>query len=267
MILLQKIRNFIWSKRFLKNFGILIAIYVLLYFGAQWYLSARTNSGQRIEVPELIGKNAKNIEALMGDLPLQVEILDSIYDPTKVEGTILEQDPSPTKKSEVYVKEGRTIRIRVSKRTQLVEVPDLVNKSQRFAETVLRNRSFKYRPEYKPSVESDGAVMQQLYQGKPIAPGTKIPIGSTIKLVIGRNEVGIPLEVPNLYGMSIVEAKDRVAAMTNMELYIVCNGCISKSDTLAARVKSQSPEYTEGAVVASGSSITIYATKDEGNPQ
>ena len=57
MILLQKIRNFIWSKRFLKNFGILIAIYVLLYFGAQWYLSARTNSGQRIEVPELIRNN------------------------------------------------------------------------------------------------------------------------------------------------------------------------------------------------------------------
>ena len=71
-------------------------------------------------MPNLIGKNAKNVTALMGDLPLEVEILDSIYDPTKVEGTILEQDPMPTKKTDVYVKEGRKIRLRVSKRTQLI---------------------------------------------------------------------------------------------------------------------------------------------------
>ncbi|TNE75372.1 MAG: PASTA domain-containing protein [Bacteroidetes bacterium] len=266
MLLLQKIKNFIWSKRFLKNFVILIAIYVILYLILQWYLSAKTNFGQKIEVPNLIGKNAKNVESVMGDLPLKVEILDSIYDPTKVEGTILEQDPMPTSKTDVYVKEDRTIRIRVSKRTQLIEMPDLVNKSQRFAESVLRNRSFKYRVDYKPSVESDGAVMQQLYQGKPIAAGTKIPIGSTVKLIIGRNEVGIPVELPNLYGLSIQDARDRVNAMMNVELFVVCAECITKADSLAAHVRSQSPEYSEGAVIASGSSITIYATKEAVNP-
>lgn len=267
MVLLQKIKHFVWTKRFLKNFLILIGVYLLLYMLLQWYLSSKTNFGQKIEVPNLIGKNAKNVTALMGDLPLEVEILDSIYDPTKVEGTILEQDPMPTKKTAVYVKEGRKIRLRVSKRTQLIEMPNLVFKSQRFAESVLRNREFKYRIEYRPSTEADGAVIQQLYKGKPIKEGTRIPIGSTVKLIIGRNEVGIPLELPNLSGLSIVDARNRVAAMTNMELFIVCPDCLTKADTLAAHVRSQSPEFTEGAVIASGSSITIYATKEPVNPQ
>jgi beta-lactam-binding protein with PASTA domain len=262
MELLQKIKHFVWSRRFLYHFLALIVFYILLFFVLKSCLSFSTNSGQKLEVPNLIGKNAKNAQGLIGDLPLEVEVLDSIYDPTKIEGTILEQDPLPTSKSDIYVKEGRKIRIRVSKKTQLVEMPDLINKSQRFAETVLRNRSFKYRLDFKPSVEAAGAVMQQFYNGKPIKPGTKIPIGSTVKLIVGRNEVGIPVELPDLYGMTIPEARNRVAAMMNTELFIVCPDCMSKADSTVAKVRSQSPEFTEGAIIPSGSSVTIYATKE-----
>lgn len=262
MELFQKIKHLVWSRRFLYNFLAVIVFYILLFFVLRSCLSFSTNSGQKIDVPNLVGKNAKNAQSLLGDRPLVIEVLDSIYDPTKVEGTILEQDPMPTSKSDIFVKEGRKIRIRVSKKTQLVEMPDLVNKSQRFAETILRNRSFKYRLEFRPSVEAAGAVMQQYYNGKPIKPGTRIPIGSTVKLIIGRNEVGIPVELPDLYGMTIPEARDRVSAMLNTELFIVCPDCTSKSDSTIARVRSQSPEFTEGAVIPSGSSVTIYATKE-----
>lgn len=268
MNLLKKIRNFVWSKAFLKNFGALILFYILLYLIVNWRLNASTNFGQKIEVPNFVGKNANNLKHIIGDLPITVEVLDSIYDPTKVEGTILAQDPAPTSSSDVYVKEDRVIHIRVSKRTQLVEMPDLKNKSQRFAETVLRNRNFKYRLEYKASMEANGAVMEQLYKGKPIKPGTKIPIGSSVKLIVGRNLAGVPLPLPNLYGLTVVEARDVVAGMMNMELLVVCPDCFTKSDTLAARVKSQSPEWVEDAIVASGGSITIYALKEfEETPQ
>jgi hypothetical protein len=269
MQLLKKIGSFVWSRSFLINFGALIVVYILIYVILNVVLDSSTNYGQKIKVPNLIGKNANNIDAMIGDAPLKVEVLDSIYDPKKIEGTILEQDPMPTDSSDIYVKENRVIRVRVSKRTQLVEMPDLVNKSQRFAETVLRNRNFKYRLEYKPSLEANGAVIAQAYRGRPIAPGAKIPIGSTIKVTVGRNEAGVPLPLPNLYGLSIVEAKERVDGMMNMELLIVCPDCETKSDTLSARVKSQSPEWVEDAVVASGGTITIYATKEalEENPE
>lgn len=262
MTVIKKIKSFVWSKKFLINLLVLILFYIILFFCLNKCLDSRTNYGEKIKVPDLVGKNQNNLDNLLNGLNLKYEILDSIYDPTKIEGTIMEQDPLPTSVSGVHVKSGRTIKIRVSKRTQLVEMPDLVNKSQRFAEGILRNREIRCRIEYKPSKEAHGAILQQLYKGQVIAPGTKIPIGSTVKLIIGRDEVGIPLELPNLYGMTIDEARERVSAMSNMDFFPICPDCVTKADSMIARVQSQSPEYTEGAVVASGGSITVFASKE-----
>ena len=160
------------------------------------------------------------------------------------------------------------MRVRVSKRTQLVEMPDLVDKSQRFASSVLKSRGFRYQLEYKPSLEAHGAVLQQLYKNKPVAAGKRLPIGSKIKLVVGRGESGVPQDLPDLFGLTIEEAKARVARMNNMSFQAVCDGCVTKADSSAARVETQSPEFSEDARVASGTTISVYATKPEDdNPE
>ena len=262
MILLKKIGNFIWSKRFLINFGLILLAYVIGGIILSKCLGISTNNGQKLEVPNLIGKNQNNLANLMSDSELLYEVLDSIYDPTKVAGTIMEQDPLPTAKSNIYVKEGRTIKLRVSKRTLLVEMPDLVDKSQRFAEGILRNREFRYQLEYQPSKEAHGAVIEQLYKGKPIAAGKKIPIGSKIVLIVGRNEVGTIQPLPNLYGLTISEARSRVRNMLNMEFIVACPSCITAADSSMARVTSQSPEFEEEGVVMSGASVSVFADKN-----
>lgn len=262
MVFLKKLGNYIWSKQFLLHFTAILLVYYLLFVLLKCSLNSRTNLGEKIEVPNLIGKNQNNLENIFADLDITYEVLDSIYDPSKVEGTILEQDPEPTSVSDVYVKSGRVIKLRVSKRTQLVEMPGLVDKSQRFAEKVLLNRGFRYALEYKATQEAHGAVLEQLYQGKPIVKGAKIPIGSKITLVVGRNEGGVPLSLPNLYGMTIVEARNTVSRMSNMAFDVVCATCKTSSDSLVARVISQSPEYSEDALVSSGTTITVVASKD-----
>lgn len=260
MTLLKKIAAFILSKKFAINFGVLIVIYLMVFFGLKSYLKSTTDFGERIEVPNLIGENQNNLTNIMANSELSIVVLDSIYDPALIEGTIIEQDPGSTDSTNVFVKSGRKIKVRVSKRTQLVEIPDLVDKSQRFAEGILRNRGFKYKVEYKPSREAHGAVIEELYKNKPITLGTKIPIGSTIKLIIGRDEVGIELPLPNLYGLTLVDASDRVRRMSNMEIVVSCPDCVTHIDSISARVQSQSPEYTEGSIISSGSTIIVYAT-------
>lgn len=264
MELLKKLGNYVWSKNFLINAVVIVLIYVVGFLIFRSCLTSSTNHGEKIEVPNLVGKNQNNLENILEGTALKYEVLDSIYDPAKVEGTIIDQSPLPSKSSDVYVKKGRVIKVRVSKRSQLVEMPSLVDKSQRFAETILRNRKFKYRLEYKSSKEAHGAVIQQLYKNKPIQGGVKLPIGSSIKLIVGRDEGGIPQTMPNLYGLTIQEAKDRVAGMINMEFIVSCPPDVvyTKEDSLQARVVSQSPEYVEDARVISGSSIQVYATKD-----
>lgn len=259
---LKKLGNYIWNRKFLKQFLIIVAIYIVGFLIFRFCVSNSTNFGQKIEVPNLLGKNQNNLKNLLAESELEYEVLDSIYDPSKVEGTILNQDPEPTSISKVYVKEGRKIKIRVSKRTQLVEMPNLVDKSQRFAESVLRNRKFRYELVYRASPEAHGAVIEQLYQGKKIDAGRKIPIGSKIKLIVGRDEAGVPQDLPDLTGLTIEEAKRRVEGMLNMSFSVSCDPGYSRADSLNSRVISQSPEYVEGARVASGSTISVFVTKD-----
>lgn len=262
MEFIKKLRSLIWSKYFLKHLGLVVLAYLVIIGITIFYLDSFTNHGQQIQVPNLVGKNVNSVRSEIEGLDLQYEVLDSIYDPSKPEGTILDQDPSPTIFSKVSVKEGRVIRVRVSKKSRLVEMPSLVDKSQRFAESILKNRGLKYKIEYKATNEANGAVLDQIYKGRTVEEGIKIPIGSTIILIVGKNDVGIPTAIPDLYGLTIFEAKDRLSLLGSFGFLPVCEGCVTREDTLAARINSQSPEFIEGIFIPAGSTITVFATKN-----
>ncbi len=234
---------------------------MILIFGVIFWLDAMTNHGEKIMVPELEGKNVKSIGPLLENEGLEFEILDSVYMPELAQGTIVSQDPMPTRITGVSVKNGRMIRLRVSKKTQLVEVPNLVDKSQRFAEAILLNRGFKYKIEFKATTESNGAVLEQKYRNKSVAKGTKLPIGSMLVIYVGRDELNTPVPIPDLVNFTISEAKQRLSAYPNVSFNIACEGCLSTSDTLNALIESQSPEFLEGALMQSSGSITVFAKK------
>lgn len=261
MSLGQKIKNFVFAKKFLVNFIILIFVYVLVVFLAKWYLGSYTDHGRKIEVPELVGKNEKQIGGILSQLGLEYEVSESVYDPTKADGTVLSQDPLPSSKSGVSVKEGRIVRVKISKKSQLVEVPNCVDKSQRFAENILKSRGLKFRVEYKPSLESSGAVIQQLYNGKAIGDKEKVNIGSTIVIVVGVSSGGASIPTPNLQDLTICDVKSRLSVIPNLSLVVICDGCVTSADSCAARVFSQSPEYIEGGVISGGATMTVHATK------
>ena len=260
MELIKKIRDFVWSKHFLKHLGILILTYIVIVSFVILYLDSYTNHGQKISVPNLVGKNINNIQSLLEENDLVFEVIESKYDPKKPEGTILEQDPIATSISTIYVKEGRIIRLRISKRTDLVEMPSLINKSERFALQVLKNRGLKYRLEYQPSNEEDGAVLSQKFNGRLIKEGQKIQIGSVILLIIGRNEEGVPVQIPNLYSLTISAAQDSINKIPSLEFLFICPDCITHEDTLSAKINEQTPEYLEGVLSPSGTKVTVFAT-------
>lgn len=264
MTFFQKFFRFLTSKRFLINLGLIILLYVIAFFVLRSCLDSATRHGEKVEVPNLVGKNQSQLAGILEPLELKYIVLDSIYAPSKPEGTILEQTPKDTKSTEIYVKSGRSVRVRVSKKSMLVEVPDLVDKSQRFAEAVLRNRKFKFKLKYIPTREAHGAVLNQLYKNKPIEPGVKIPIGSTLTLEVGKDQGIISQPLPDLSGLTIAEAKARVSQMMNMEFIVsIPEGeAYSSTDSAMARVIGQSPEYREGAQIAGGSSIQVIVSKD-----
>jgi eukaryotic-like serine/threonine-protein kinase len=256
----SNIKSYVWSKNFLKHIGLIVLVYVIVIGGTIKYLNSYTNHGQKIEVPNLVGKNVSSIKPIIENSNLNYEVVEKIYDPSKPEGTILDQDPKATKISMVSVKEGRIIKVRVSKKSALVEMPSLVATSIRYAESVLKNRGLGCNIEYVPSIEDHGAVLKQIYRNQPILKGVKIPIGSKITLIVGRNEYNAPVAVPNLYGLTISEVKMRLAETPSLQLHIVCDGCISIEDSLNAKVMEQTPEFIDGGMIQGGSTISIFAS-------
>ena len=78
-----------------------------------------------------------------------------------------------------------------------------------------------------------------------IDAGTRIPKGSEITLVVGRSEIGVLLELPNLVGMNYLDAMNLIQTKGFQSFSTICNNCESKSDTLNAVVFGQSPEFYE----------------------
>ena len=208
-------------------------------------------------MPNLVGKKSSVAKMHLEDMGLSYEILDSIYDPSLPNGIVKQQMIEPTSISKVKVKENRIIGLRLSKKTELTEMPDLVFKHVDFAQGILENRGFSSRIQYKPTKEANGSVLDQKYNGKSITNGTRIPIGSEITLIVGQNEVGVLVELPNVVGMNYQDAISLLGSKGLESISTICNDCETLQDTLSAVVFGQSPEYIPEKTVERAQQIVV----------
>jgi|SRR5690554_847003 len=260
----KKLGNFFISRKFILNLVLFGLVWVLIIWAGKSYFDSYTKYGKTIEVPNLLNNNVKDIPVLIGDKDIKYEILDSIYNPDLVEGTIVYQNPMPTDSSGMKVKSDRVIRVRVSKRSRLVQVPIVVSKSHRFAEAVLMTKGLRTKVEYEPSNEDQGSVMAQKYKGKDITSGQQVPINSVIELTVGKRTQGAMVGIPNLKGLTINEAKARFLGSSSLRLYPVYSGCETRKDSLNARVVRQTPVASDSSLIPEGSTITVFLSTDEG---
>ncbi len=263
MKILKNIFAFVTTKLFIKQVGLLILCYLLLIGGTLLYLDIRTHHGEKIAVPNIVGKHIDDIEELLEESELDYIVLDSIYRPDVREGTIIKQNPEPTSRTKVFVKSSRIVEISLSKKINYVVVPDLLHKSKRYAESILKNRGLKFQFSFKISPNNIDAVISQKVKGRRIREGEKVPYGTVIHLIIGKASKEDPFEVPDLYGMTYTQADSVVYELPSVSLIIGdCVGCKTKKDTLRARISSQTPEFFKGNMRPPGSDIVIFLEKD-----
>ena len=251
------IKQFFWSKTFLFSSLGIAGIYAGILFGTMRYLDTYTNHGQEVSVPNLVGLSSVEAKLKLEKLGLSYEILDSMYRPKQPNGIVIEQMIDPTAVSKVHVKSNRVIGLRLSKNKELTEMPDLLFDEVEFAKGKLTSRGFSCNIEYEPTIEADGSVLEQKFEGLMIDAGTRIPKGSEITLVVGRSEIGVLLELPNLVGMNYLDAMNLIQTKGFQSFSTICNNCESKSDTFNAVVFGQSPEFYENKTLERSKHITI----------
>lgn len=164
-----------------------------------------------------------------------VNIQDSVYIDTIAPLTVTRQFPE----AEAAVKINRTVYLTVNRSVPpLITMPRLVG-SFRNAVLILKQFGLKlgdtsYRPDF-----AKNSVLEQLYNGQTIKPGTKIPMGSIISLVLGSGLANVNMSVPDLFGQTYREAKLRLDSLGVGLVPIIDPGV---SDTMNAYIYRQNPE-------------------------
>lgn len=187
--------------------NILIGIVFLFFLLIVFFLSLGwiTGYGKTAKVVSVVGQSYVAAQQQLEKEGFEVVILDSIYVDSIAKLAVIRQTPE----ADEIVKAGRTIYLTINRMVPpQVEMPSLVGFSLKSAELYLQSLQLKLGAvTYKPDFARN-AVLDQLFNGVPIAQGVKIPLGSTIGLVIGTGVGGEETDMPNLVGLTYVDAKN-----------------------------------------------------------
>jgi beta-lactam-binding protein with PASTA domain len=241
---------------FLKSFIInglliLLTLYLLSLLGTFW-LSSYTRHSQSLTLPNLKGLSFDEVQKILTQKKLRYIITDTAFIDNMPKGSVVEQNPSPNTK----VKEGRYVYITINSNSSVgVQMPNLINSSLRFAETVLLGVGLKLgNIIYRPDV-AQGAVLDQLFKNQSIQPNVKIPKGASIDLVVGDGMGSSMVPIPDLTNLTLNEARGVIESSMLQIGSIVYEG---KKDSLNATIKRQSPPFMEGQTIKSGQQIDLF---------
>ncbi|MFM2385907.1 MAG: hypothetical protein RL660_664 [Bacteroidota bacterium] len=221
------------KRSLLLNILLIIVLTAGLLFAFFKSLHSITKHGQEAKVPNVTGHQLKLALKELDGFELQI---DSIYVPYRDPLEIIYQEPAAGQ----IVKKGRIIFLSVNKLSPpTIAMPKLVDLSFRNAVLTLTSyRLIMGDTIFKPDLAA-GAVLQQLLNGKEIAPGTQVPLGSRVSLVVGAGLSDSTMSVPDVIGKSWAEARSILTSM-GIEPNVVWDGSIS--DSQSAIIYEQFPE-------------------------
>ncbi|QHT66815.1 PASTA domain-containing protein [Rhodocytophaga rosea] len=248
------------KKDVLIHLGIMLSLVSIVVLGFFFiYLPSTTHHGESIPVPELSGKHIHEVEKYLGEYNLRYEISDSTFILDKPASIVLTQYP----KAGERVKENRKIYITVT--TSIpphVEMPKLVDISLKSAELLLQSNQLRLGESKRIPHLAQNLVLKQEWNGKEVAPGTKIPKGSIIHLTVGDGVGSNTLPVPDLVGMSYSEA-EIVIKGSNLIIGRILPAGITPDAT--SKVVKQNPGSSEGKSIREGEQIDIWLEKKMDN--
>lgn len=218
---------------------ILTVLLVLLFFGSLDYL---TKHNQYEKVPSVVGKNVDVARKMLEDKGFEVEIQDSLYIDSLPRLAVIKQTPA----GEANVKVNRNIYLTINRaQPPLIEMPNLVGFSIRNAQMYLENLGLHLGDTtFRPDIAKN-AVLEQLYNGKPIKAGTKIFMGSTISFVLGNGVGTLEMTVPDLMGKRYSQVK---SLLRSVDINFTPVFDPDVTDTPNSYVTRQNPQkYTETA--------------------
>ena len=255
--------RFIFSKEGLKHLFLIALAMVIFIFVIYFSLGFVTKHGSYIVVPNVKGKSFDEAVKILSKSNIDYEIMDSSYVETAPPLSVLEMAPTAGEK----VKDGRKIYLTLNRaKAPDVTMPDLLDLSLNTATERLKALKLKLaKTTSKPDICKD-CVIEQLYEGKKIKPGDKIPRGANIILVLGDGLGKNTKKVPNLLKMNMEDLK-KYLEENKFVLGNITYLDDERDDTLVEVVR-QNPQSDMGFKIQEGEMIDVwFKTKPKEEPE
>ena len=262
---LKSFFKFLISPLFLINFFLSIGASVLIFYLIMNYLHNYTKHDEKVLVPNFIGLHIDDVDEFIKGKELRYIIRDSVFSDEHPLGTVIKQDPKfYPNDSNNYVKPNRRIYLTIVKQLgEFKEVPDLLkdNNSKAVGKAKLEMAGFKVELEIIDHKDKD-KVIDVKYKEKTIEKGTKLLKGSVITLVYGSGAAGEPVKLPNLKGMTVMEAKNQLG-LVGLDYIVDYDSAKTSLDSINFIVFRQDPrpQSVQDGMVPSGSTVLLMAKK------
>jgi beta-lactam-binding protein with PASTA domain len=241
---MSKFWAYLKTRSFINNFfgaiGTVVGIVLIAYFCLGYY----TRHGEGIPVPTLKGLPVERAIEVLKDQGFGYQI-DSVYVLDEPPGTIVQQDPDPG----TNVKPNRVIYLTmVTRLAPNVTLPDLTDDNYMEAAATLANYGLKIGDTtYKSDIADH--ILEVHFGGQVIKPGTKLPKGSELDLVIGNGAGASEVDIPDLVNQDLDAAKFVIKGAGLTIGTITYEGSITDSANLV--VTAQFPAKTDSTSKAS----------------
>ena len=226
------------------------------------FLFIFTRHGQSYPVPSFSGLKHNEVVKLAKKYKLRVEIADSVYILTRKPGTVVDQIPIAGTK----VKQNRRVLLTINARNpKKVEMPNIVGVTLRQAKGILDQQGLIVgNLVFVPDIAVNN-ILEQKFRGKLLEPGTMIPKGSRVDLILGKGMQNEKAGLPLLIGLNQSESRSRlIDASLNLGQVRYDETIKDYKDSLNAMVYSQYPAYSEESnSISFGARVDIWLTLNE----
>lgn len=241
------------KKKKVKSSGVAILLVAILgLLSGILFVAGNNFFGSEVPVPNIVGMDVKEAKKELESYNLKMNVIHEEFSDEFDADQVISQEP----KSGMKVKEGREIKVVISKGVELISIPDLVGYTIADAELTIKNEGFKVGTITKTY---DNKYAENIVISQDPSSGAKKPKDTPINLMISQGEPPKRVEMPQLIGLTLDEARNKLQE-NNLIL-----GEIEKEDSneyFADVVIAQ--DIQAGVLVDEESSVILTVSKGPG---
>ncbi len=226
---------------------IIILIPIIGFFGTQLILDA--GQPKDVTLPNLLGKTVQEAKEELGNSKIVLEVTEEYNDEVEA-NKIFSQEPPFIEGYQV--KENSTVKVKVSKGVEMVQMQKVVGMTYEEAEKILREE-LKLEVE---KVEETSKTVQEGYVTKQSPEeGTELKAGTKVQVYVSKGTGIKQISVPYVIGDTEADAKKKLSGLEVTVVY--------EEDTTKVDGKVLKQSIDAGTTVDEKTKITITVNKIE----